>query len=292
MKGAIIINPYLIPKESVDQAERLKAEFEGFGVKTDIITDGFIRSAIKDNKVATEFCGYDFAVYLDKDKYLSVQLEKAGIRLFNSHAAIRVCDDKGETYLALIGSELNIPDTIFGALCYGEKTEISKSALDTIADKLGFPIVVKESYGSRGNGVYLARTMEELVSVSEKVKLKPHLYQKYLGYKKGVDIRVMVIGGEAVSAMERVNESDFRSNVALGGKGERFKLTPEIKSAAETAAKTLGLDYCGVDVIFGENDKPYICEVNSNAFFAETEKVTGVNVAKKYAEYILKTLNK
>ena len=61
-------------------------------------------------------------------------------------------------------------------------------------------------------------------------------------------------------------------------------------AAAEKCARILKLDYCGVDLLFGESGAPYVCEINSNAFISETERITGVNVARAYAEYIVKTL--
>ncbi|MBQ8426861.1 MAG: hypothetical protein IJX16_03760, partial [Clostridia bacterium] len=75
MKGVVIINPYRIPEESVYQAERLKQEFIKLGVKTDIIDDGYLRTIISDGKLSSSLLSYDFAVYLDKDKYLSKNLE-------------------------------------------------------------------------------------------------------------------------------------------------------------------------------------------------------------------------
>lgn len=289
MEGLIFVNPYLIPKESVAQAERLKAEFAALGVKMRIVGDGFLNVTISGDALRAEY-DCDFAVFLDKDKYLSGALKKKGIRLFNSHDSIRVCDDKAETYLALAGKGLNIPQTVFGGLCYKEDAEIVSGAAEKIAEKLGLPLVIKESFGSMGKGVYLAETLDELKSVMEKVKCKPHLFQRYLGAKRGVDVRVIVIGGKAVAAMERYNEKDFRSNVALGGKCRNIDPPAEFITVAEKCAEILGLDYCGVDLLYGDKGEPFVCEVNSNAFFFGFERTTGVNVARLYAEYIVRKI--
>lgn len=289
--GKIIVNAYLRPKESIKQAERLKEEFSLLGVNTEIVNSGFISSGVFGGEIVSSLKSADFIVYLDKDKYLSCELEKIGVRLFNTHNAIRVCDDKAETYIALSNNGLNIPDTYFGALSYSKEDEPNLSALKLIADKLGFPIIVKESYGSMGNGVFLANDFVKLQEIACQLKNKPHLFQKYLPFKYGTDIRVIVIGGKAISAMKRENKNDFRSNIAQGGVGTKYDLPDDFKSTAEKTAKILGLDYCGVDLLFGENGKPYICEVNSNAFFGEFEKVTGINIAKIYAEYIIDSLN-
>lgn len=288
--GIIVINPYLIPKESVHQAQRLKEEFERLNVSVEIVTDTFLRSKIENGNISSYLNNIDFAVYLDKDKYQSQILESLGIKLFNSHESIRVCDDKGTTYLALVGSGVNLPKTIFGALCYNKDMSIDKTWANKIADELGFPLIVKESFGSMGKGVYLANDLTELLSIMEQVKLKPHIFQEYLAKKKGVDIRVIVIGGKAVCAMERKNEFDFRSNVAQGGQGTKVDLSTEFIETAQKCAKVLGLDYCGVDLIFGDNDEPYVCEVNSNAFISGIEKATGFNVAREYAKHIISKL--
>ncbi len=285
--GIIVVNPYLIPKESVIKAERLKEEFDLLNVSVEIVTDTFLRSKIEDGKISSYLKSVDFAVYLDKDKYQSQILESLGVKLFNSHDAIRVCDDKGTTYLALVGKGVNLPKTIFGALCYNNDMPIDENWAKKIAKELGFPLIVKESFGSMGKGVYLAQDFNELLSIMEQVKVKPHIFQEYLGKKKGVDIRVIVIGGKAVCAMERKNQRDFRSNVAQGGQGTKIDLSPEFKETAERCAFVLGLDYCGVDLIFGDNNEPYVCEVNSNAFISGIEKATGFNVAREYAKYII-----
>lgn len=296
MKGLIIINPYKFPQNCLYQAERLSNEFAKLGIQAEIVTNGYLYSIIQNNTFKNKLEGVSFVIYLDKDKYLSAMIEKVGVRLFNSHNAIRVCDDKGETNIALTGKGVNLPDTIFAPLCYNSTIEMPQEFLPFVEKQLGYPLVVKESYGSLGRGVYKADNFNELCEISQKLKTSPHIYQKYLGKKPGYDIRVIVIGGKAIVAMERENPQDFRSNIALGGKGTAIDINAEefaeYKHTAEKVAKILCLDYCGVDLLVGDNDLPFVCEVNSNAFFKEIEKVSGTNVAKIYAEYVLSELKK
>ena len=289
MKGIICVNPFGEPKESVYFAKRLKEEFASFGVTAEITGGGYSENFVSGGKIKSGF-NCDFAVFMDKDKYLSACLEKSGVRLFNSHSAIRVCDDKGETYIALAGSGLNIPDTVFAPVCYSKDLTPDYNALRKIADRLGYPVVVKESFGSMGKGVFKADDFSELKTLAERLKLKPHLYQKFIGYRTGTDVRIIVIGGKYLCSMIRENARDFRSNVALGGKGRIYSPDREFIDAAEKCARVLGLDYCGVDLLFGENGKPYVCEVNSNAFITEIEKITEKNVARSYAEHIIDSL--
>lgn len=292
MKCCIIVNAFRIPRESVLQAERIKYELTLLGANTEIISDGAARLKLSKGEIVTDLTDFDFAVYLDKDKYLSQSLEKAGVRLFNRHNAVRVCDDKAETYIALVGHGFNMPDTMFGALCYNKDCSIEESYVDKVEKTLGYPIIVKESYGSMGKGVYKADDRAAFTLIAEKVKLKPHLFQKFIPTGSGKDVRIIVIGGKAVACMERGNGNDFRSNIAVGGSGKPITPDKEFTETAERAAKILGLDYCGVDLLYGKSGEPILCEVNSNAFFLGMEKVTGINVAKLYAEYMINEIKK
>ena len=291
LKGIIFINAFRVPRQSIEQANRLKCEFEKLNVDVQIIDNGFLQVGINENGLTCEI-DCDFAVYLDKDKYLSEILINSGIRLFNSHDTIRLCDDKAQTYIALSKKGIAVPKTIFAPLCYKADAKIDINHLKEIENKLGYPIIIKESFGSMGVGVFKADNFNQLTEYSEKLKLKPHLFQEYIGEKFGTDVRVIVIGGKVVAAMERVNDSDFRSNIAAGGKGNRIDLPKEFIAIAQESAKAVNADYCGVDILFGKNGEPVICEVNSNAFFEGIEKVSGVNVAKLYCQYIIDKLTK
>lgn len=298
LNGIIIVNPYMTPAQSISQANRLKTELRLLGAEAKIVSDGYMRvSAGKNGLTADdEFTRADFFVYLDKDKYLSDVLKKIGKRTFNGHDQIRVCDDKGETYIALNKGGFSVPETLFAPLCYLKTLPLNAEEIKKIGAMLGYPLIVKESYGSMGKGVYKANDEQELLKIAEKLKTVPHLFQRYLGRFSGTDYRIIVIGGNAVSAIKRENKNDFRSNIALGGHGEKVDLYSEnfsiFTETAEKVSRYLGMDYCGVDLLVGNDGSPVVCEVNSNAFFEETERVSGVNVAAKYAEYIVKEVSK
>ena len=148
---------------------------------------------------------------------------------------------------------------------------------------------MKESYGSLGKRVYLVKNREELLITLETVKTKPHLLQEFIEESCGRDLRVIVVGQKYVGAMERFSDVDFRSNVGAGGKGRKADASDEIKNLSEKIAKILNLDYCGIDFLYKDGGVT-VCEVNSNAYFFTFEKVTGINVAKNFAEYILSVL--
>ena len=283
-RAIIIINAYSTLPTGLNQAERLKTEFERLGVNAEIRRNGFFAYLNDDGKLVNGLTGFDFCVYLDKDKYASAILEKSGLRLFNSHTAVRVCDDKMKTHLALAGHGVPMPATVGGLLCYDAGAQVT--GLDFIERTLGYPVIVKECYGSLGKGVYKADDKKSLEALCEKLKCTPHLFQKFIASSAGRDIRVIVIGGKAVAAMQRKSDTDFRSNLELGGTAKPVEIDGCLRDICELTAKTLELDYCGIDLLYGENGGYLVCEVNSNAFFGGIERVTGVNVARLYAEYI------
>lgn len=282
MKCLIVINAYIKNKSQIMQAERIAEELKRFGIECDIRKNIDLAEIVNGNIIALK---YDCCVFLDKDKAAARLLEKSGIRLFNSAAAVEVCDDKMLTHIALANCDVPMPDSIYAPLCYYADAEISHEFLNKV-ERLGYPLVAKTCYGSLGGGVFLISNRNELEAFEAKNKLTAHFYQKFTG-KGGEDIRAIVIGGKFVCAMRRRNVNDFRSNVELGGKGERYEADERLISLCERVASILKLDYCGMDVLIDKAGNYCVCEVNSNAFFAEAERVCGVNIAKKYAELII-----
>lgn len=290
MKGVILTNAYKDIPQTRSQCARLKEELEKLHVSIDIMRNDFFAANITSGgEIASKLSGYDFCIYLDKDKYISYMLEKAGIRLFNSAQAIELCDDKMTTALALSNSGIPMPKTLPGLLCYDESAPLNEQALRIVEEELGYPVIVKSSFGSMGTGVFKAENFEELKGAASALKMQPHLFQQYIAESAGRDIRVIVIGGKAVAAMERISGGDFRSNIAIGGRGLKIDMPVQVKEMAEKAAALLNLDYCGADILFGKEGF-YLCEVNSNAFFDGIEAATGVNIAKLYANHIVESM--
>ena len=292
MRGLVIINGYPNGEKFLIQGKRIQNALCDLGVETDLMKNGEVFALVQNDGSAKAVLPkkYDFAVYLDKDKYLGQLLEETGLRLFNRARAVEVCDDKMTTYLALEGSGLRLAKTIPAPLCYTKDAKVSEEFLENVAQNLGFPLVVKKSYGSFGAGVRLVHGMSELQKTAEEFLYAPHFFQEYIKESCGRDIRVIVIGQKALGGMERVaKEGEFRSNIELGGVGRKIALKKEYAIAAERAAKALGLDYCGVDLL-QTKEGPVLCEVNSNAFFEGFEEATGLDIAKTYAEYIVSAI--
>lgn len=288
-RAVIIINAYSQSETELNQPRRLKEELCALGVQTDIVRNGRFPAYLENNAVVNRLAEYDFCVYLDKEKYAARLLEASGMRLFNSAEAIEVCDDKMRTFLALQGV-VPLPITMPAPLCYTPRAPVSEGMLDDVERTLGYPVVVKECFGSLGKGVFLANDRGELRETAEALKLKPHVFQQFIAESAGRDLRVIVVGGEVVASMRRVSLTDFRSNAELGGRGEPYPLDEAARSLSKRIADRLKLDYCGIDLLFSK-DGYLVCEVNSNAFFGTIERVTGINVARAYAEYLARSVN-
>ena len=229
----------------------------------------------------------DFAIFWDKDIYLAERLEAQGIRLFNNSHAINLCDNKILMYQELAKHQIRIPRTMVAPKTFEGLGYKDLSFVREAAKELGWPLVIKEAYGSFGEQVYLARNMEEAEKIISQIGYHDFLMQEFIASSKGKDIRINVVGDKVIASMLRENKNDFRSNISNGGMGVNFAPEQDYIDLAIKAAKSLGLDFAGVDVMFGE-DGPIICEVNSNPQFASTLQATGINLADYIADYILR----
>lgn len=289
MHGCILINAFYREQEYLYQAHRLREEFGKLGVRAELLTnDGF--PVTVGEKIRSELTEYDFCVFWDKDKYLLHALGKLGVRTFNRPDAILACDDKMTTYLELAGNGIPLPATLPGPLCFREEAEIPLYNVERAERLLGYPVIVKESYGSQGKGVYRANDRAELIAALDALKCKPYLLQQAIVSSFGKDLRVIVVGNAVLGGMLRRSETDFRSSVGAGGHGTPYAVPDDVRKLSLKIAALLKLDYCGIDFLFREDGSPVVCEVNSNAFFHAFERATGINVAQKYAEHILSRL--
>lgn len=284
-KGLIIINGFGVAEGIQHQLKRLKEEFSKKGVPVDVRTSTDVFSYLSEGYVKSNLPHYDFVIYTDKDRYIAEELERAGYRLFNCCSSIVKCDDKMLTHLSLSDQGIKMPTTISSPLCY--RDDGNRKYLDNVIEIIGLPMIVKENYGSLGRQVYFVTNKNELLDLENKLIHVPHIFQQFIASSKGKDYRIIVIGGKTVAYMKRENKFSYLSNLATGGKSYVVDLPKTYLEVAEKAARILELDYCGVDLLEGENGEPILSEVNSNAFYEGIEKTTGINVARLYVDYIL-----
>ena len=289
MKGLILINAYATDEEYLYQARRMQEELAALGVEADIRRNDGYDVWMRDGNVVHPYGGYDFCVYWDKDKYVLEMLSRVGMPLFNPADAILACDDKMTTYVRLSGEGVPMPRTLAGQLCYTAGATIPEAAIDRVENVLGYPLVAKYCYGSLGQGVYKVDDRAELVAKMQEMQYKPHLLQQYVSTSYGRDVRVIVVGGRVLGAMQRRSADDFRSNIGVDGVGEVYRVDAALEALAVKVAHLLDLDYCGIDFLFGEEGY-VVCEVNSNAYFCAFERVTGLNVAGAYARHVCRKI--
>ena len=154
----------------------------------------------------------------------------------------------------------------------------------------GAPLVVKLLEGTQGIGVVLAETNKAAESIIEAfMGLKANiLVQEYIKEAGGADIRCFVVGGKVVAAMKRqAAEGEFRSNLHRGGQATLVKLSAAERATAVNAAKVMGLNVCGVDILQSSNG-PVVMEVNSSPGLEGIENATGKNIAGLVFEFIEK----
>ena len=282
MNGVIIINQEL--GHNAYKIKRFKEEFSSLGISLDVIVNDGTLAIIRNSELEINIPKCGFVIYLDKDIYLARILEKAGYRLFNRSDFIKLCDDKALTNIACASRGIKMPDTITGPLFYSpELKEENLKFLDDVVSKLGLPLILKRVYGSLGLGVYLIKSKEELVEAYKEHCRAPIIFQKYVGSSYGVSARVIVIDKKVVGGFIRYNKNDFRSNFGDQSSSRPLKDGDKCFALAKYIADELDIEYAGIDFMFLESGEPVLCEINSNAFFEEFEKVTNINVAKEFA---------
>ena len=283
--GWIVYNGNLKTDKFLEQIKWLQAAGEKVGFQMELHANNEQLVMLENGKgILTENSIPDFAVYWDKDLYLARQLENQGVRLFNSARAIEVCDDKALTFQVLANQQIRMPKTIIAPKIFGELVDARHLSL--IEEQFNFPLIIKEAFGSFGKQVYMIHSKRELREKAQQLANTPYLIQEFVRSSKGKDIRLQVIGDRVVASMLRVSETDFRANLTAGGKMYPYDPTEEEQKLAIRASQLIGADFAGVDLLFGEDGLPVLCEVNSNAHFKNMYECTGVDVAQAMMEYV------
>lgn len=293
-KGWIIYNGNLITKKFLEPIESLQKASKQRSIDLEPIKNNELIITIENGVSALrgKYSGErpDFVIFWDKDIRLAYHLEKMGIKLYNNARAIEICDDKTLTYEILADNNIPIPKTIIAPLIFDGCHIIDYSTYDNIAQEIGFPMVIKEAFGSFGAQVYLVNNKEEMLERVRNIGSKPYLFQELIKTSYGRDIRLNVVGDEVVASMMRKSENDFRANVTAGGKMFKYNPTEEEKEIAIRCCKIIGADFAGVDLLFGADNKPLVCEINSNAHMKNIFDCTGIDVSFNIIDYIRKDM--
>ncbi len=210
------------------------------------------------------------------------QFEMMGVFPVNESQAITRSRDKLRCLQLLARAGVGLPVTAFA-----HSTKDVEGVISTVG---GPPLVIKMLEGTQGIGVVLAETRKAAESVIEAFRGLDAfiLVQEYIKEAGGADIRAFVVANKVVAAMKRqAAEGEFRSNLHRGARAEKARLTPEERATAIRAAKTMGLNVAGVDLL-RSNHGPVVMEVNSSPGLQGIETATGIDVASKVFDFIEK----
>ena len=210
------------------------------------------------------------------------QFEMMNVFSANESQAITRSRDKFRCLQLLARNGIGLPVTGFA-----HSTKDVQGLINTVG---GAPLVVKLLEGTQGIGVVLAETQKAAESVIEAFRgLQANiLVQEYIQESGGADVRCFVVGGGVVAAMERkARPGEFRSNLHRGGTASEALLAPEERSTAIRAAKAMGLNVAGVDIL-RSNHGPVVMEVNSSPGLEGIERTTEIDVAGKIIEFLQK----
>ncbi|MFX0071845.1 MAG: RimK family alpha-L-glutamate ligase [Candidatus Hermodarchaeota archaeon] len=218
-------------------------------------------------------------------------LQMKGYHVINNYECLDLTGNKLLTTLKLIENNIPTPKT-----CIAFK---ESSALNAIEDKVKYPAILKPIIGSWGR---LIAKLDDYNSASANLESrevmgnilqKIYYLQKYIptedNKNKPTDIRVIVIGDKCIAAMGRFHpEKDFRSNVAIGGEAKFFEITSELEEICLKASKAVKGEILGVDLMVDQG-KFNVIEINGTPQFRGITDATGVNIAGKIVDYVLKT---
>ncbi|MDP7374491.1 MAG: RimK family alpha-L-glutamate ligase [Candidatus Poseidoniaceae archaeon] len=208
-------------------------------------------------------------------------LEQLDVWTANTSQGILQSRDKLHSSQILARNRIPTPRT-----AYVRDMKDIERAIDAVG---GLPVVVKVTQGTQGQGVFLRHTLRETGNLVQGLLVtgKAVLIQEYIAESHGKDIRALVVGGKVVASMRRkARGREFRSNYHLNGTVEKVEISEEYAEVACRAARVLGLNVAGVDLLEG-NDGPLVLEVNSSPGLEGIEKASGVNVAGAIIDYVI-----
>ena len=212
----------------------------------------------------------DFAIVRNRDSKLCKRLEENNIRCFNSSYVVNIGNDKWEMYKDF--NAAGIP------VMYTQRT------------KLPYPFVMKPVNGHGGENVYLIKNADEYESVISNIPddRQGDLIYQVIATEKGRDIRVYVVGGTILTAMERIavdTEKDFRSNYSLNGNAKEHALTDEELKLAAKVADHIKADFVGIDLIYN-NGRPVVNEIEDAVGTRMLYSLTDIDPVREFVAHI------
>src|SRR5688500_300453 len=208
-------------------------------------------------------------------------IEERGIPVMNSARAIERSVDKFYTTALLHEAGLPVPETV---VC-----ERGTDAMASIRQMLtGGDAIIKPVFGSMGHGMVrvgdldvafrIVRSLEQIRSVFYLQRAIDH---------GGRDVRVFVVGGQVIGAIERTAAAgDWRTNVARGATATPTQLPAAWEQYAVRAAATVGAEYAGVDLLPSRDGEVFVLEVNGIPGWQGLQQAIGMDVAGAVVEHL------
>lgn len=250
----------------VEEAKKKGIDLKIIGIHDTMILEGKIWN------YGTKLEKRDFIINRYKWGKVKDEINSLAVRSYNPLEAYNIYINKYEQVKRLRSEQFIVPKYLLG-------TAMLK--FEEIAEILGIPFVAKGLESSMGEQISLIEKSQDLEELCKKYGMeKEWLFEEFITTSFGRDMRFYSIRGEVAACMQRKSQGDFRANVALGASVEPFEITPSIQQIAKDIYEQTGLDFLGIDLLFGE-DKPYFCEINVMPGIEGIEKATGVNVARK-----------
>jgi len=214
------------------------------------------------------------------------QLEMMGVFTPNSSDAVLRARDKLRCLQLLAREGIGLPTTVFG-----DNPDDTADLMTMLGEP---PHVIKLNEGAQGEGVLLAEKRSTSQGVIEAFRglYVNFLVQEFIAEANGADIRCFVVGGRVVAAMRRqAADGEFRSNLHRGGTGSKARLSNLEIDAALRAARTLGLNLAGVDLLRSKRG-PLVLEVNASPGLEGIEAATGVDIAGEIIDYLVRRVRR
>lgn len=211
-------------------------------------------------------------------------LRSKGVKVMDNNIdKVAYSINKVKDYILFDMADLPIPRTI--------NVEDEDDFIEN-CNELGFPVIVKHTGSGQGLGVYKLDDINEVEDFVEKLKeagkrFKTYIIQEFVPYIQ--DLRIVVISGEVVGAMQRIPaEGNFKANFSQGGSVKMVEIDEEMKELSRKAAQSTEAFNAGVDILVTEDGKRYVLEVNRTPGFEGFEKATGIDIAKLTIEEAIK----
>ena len=206
-------------------------------------------------------------------------LEDRGLRVMNSPRAIERCVDKFYTSALLHEAGLSTPETI---VCEG--IDDAMTAVEELRD-----VIIKPLFGSMGHGMVRVSDPDTAFRVVRALELTRAVFyvQRVIDHR-GCDVRAFVVGDRVVAAMERrARDGGWRTNISLGGEAHAIELSPEWTEQALRAARAVGAEYAGVDLLPSRDGTLYVLEVNGIPGWSGVQTVTQTDIAGEIVDQLI-----